>query len=629
MIPPKSFLAILLILLTASFASGANIDFQTPQDSIIGRFVQEIQKNMTSDLHYAHDLCTQALEHAHETGNLHSEILILNLLADTEFRLANYAAAVENGSESIRINATVKDSLLLANAYRIIGNVHTFGLKQYDQALRYQTIALEIFQKLNDKKMIAAQYGSITWIYGITGTNTEEGLAMATEGIRIAEEINDLQLQAYNYNSKGIFFLKMGVYDSAILMLTQSNTFAKRANDQTVQVYNKTLIGEAYFKKGEVRSALQFFKEAVAESKAQYVREIIKDAYLGMANCYEALGETQKALDHFRDYSVLKDSLLNSEVSQKALFYRNRLEEERQQAVVAQLEIERNAAVKEKQLIILLFVLGMLLLLAILGFILFNSYQRKRANKKLHEMNDAINSQNLELEELNGTKDKLFSIIGHDLRSPIGNLRVLLDLFKSNMMNSGELNALLPKLNKSVGGLHEMLDNLLEWSHSQMQGFKLHSEEINLKQLAETTLGFYQSSADEKGISIFIEVPDGLRAVADQNHVLLVMRNLVNNAIKYTENGGRILIGGNADGNLVQILIKDTGVGMSIDQMINIFEFRKSASMTGTQGEKGTGFGLALCKEMVEANGGSITVRSEPGKGSEFTFSLKGSVNAK
>ncbi len=628
MISPKPFSACLWILLIAAACSRAVAYQQIHSDSSTEKFIQEIQANMTSDVEYARDICEQALVEARATENIKTEIYLLNLLSECEFRLGNYAASVESGSESIRINRmAIKDSVLLATAYRNLGNVYTFGLKQYDEALEYQLIALKIFKQKQDKKMIAAQYGSITWIYGITGKNTQKGMQMANEGIRIAKEINNLQLLAYNYNSKGIFYNAMGQYDTAIHVLTLSNEYANQANDKVVHAYNKVLIGEAYLKKGVVRKALKFYEEAVVESRMLQIKGVKKDAYLGLAKCYEALNDPRQALAFFQAYSFLKDSLLNGEVSQKALFYKNRLEEQRQQAKISELEIEKAAARKEKQLIIFLFVLGMVLLLAILGFILYSNYQRKGANKELQRMNDAIQVQNTKLEELNDAKDKLFSIIGHDLRSPIGNLRVLLDLFKQNRMNQEELNDLVPKLNKSVGGLHEMLENLLEWSHSQLQGFKVQPEKINLKELANTTLGFYHSSAEEKGIVITNEVPEELCAVADKNHVLLILRNLINNAIKYTNNGGHIVVSGNAsaDGKTVTMFVKDSGIGMDAEQLDEIFEFKQHVRITtGTQGEKGTGFGLALCKEMLEVNGGRIEVTSERDKGSTVVFMLKG-----
>jgi signal transduction histidine kinase len=623
MITIKSYLVIFLIFLTTFSIGFTQSDIQPSQDSILNNILGEIQENIISDAQFSYELCMQALVRAREIGSAEDEILILNLLADCYFRLANYAKAVENASQSIRLNSPVKDSLNLGSSYRILGNTHTFGLKQYDEALRYQLIALEIFQNIGDKKMIAAQYGSITWIYGITDTNTKEGMAMATEGIQIAQEINDQQLLSYNYNSKGILFNKLKMYDSAIYLLKKSNEFAAKVKDKVVHAYNKTLIGDSYLQKGDVGNAMNYFKEAAKEAEILEAREVKKDAYLGIANCYEALGNNLLAFNYFKEYAALKDTLLNSEVSQKVIYYKNQSENERQQAVISQLEVEKTAAFKEKQLMLILFVLGTSLMVVILSFILFINYQRKRANNQLLKLNNEINSQNIKLEVLNKTKDKLFSIIGHDLKGPIGNLQVMLDLFNSKIISVDDLNALLSKLNISVGGLHEMLENLLEWSQGQMQGFKIQSEEIKLKELAEKTLSFYQSWASEKGITISAEFPDGLNAVADKNHVLLIMRNLVNNAIKYTDSGGSITITGKADNQLVHIIIKDTGVGMTQDQMDDIFEFRKSASMAGTEGEKGTGFGLALCKEMAEANGGSIEVTSELGKGSEFVVTLK------
>lgn len=239
---------------------------------------------------------------------------------------------------------------------------------------------------------------------------------------------------------------------------------------------------------------------------------------------------------------------------------------------------------------------------------------------------DLIEEKNKELKEMNETKQKLFSIIAHDLRSPISQLKGSLDLVNQAYISPEEFGKIAKKLSVEVDLLHSTLDNLLRWSLSQFQGIIASPEKIVLTDAIEKQAAlFFRPALEAKNLTLILEL--GSHAVwADPDHLNLVMRNLLSNAIKYSYQNGEILVIARKEGSDIILEIRDQGIGMQSSLKNSVFQMENMISSTGTSNEKGTGLGLKLCKEFIEINGGKIWVESELGKGSHFYFSLPAAI---
>lgn len=227
-------------------------------------------------------------------------------------------------------------------------------------------------------------------------------------------------------------------------------------------------------------------------------------------------------------------------------------------------------------------------------------------------------------ESANATKDKFFKIISHDLRSPFNSI-----IGFSNLLNMSydafddeERKDCIEKMNTSSIYAYDLLENLLTWARAQTDEIKINKEKLNLEKLVETSISTYLLNADSKNISIINKVQPELIVSIDENTALTFIRNLINNAIKFTPEGGSIIIDSQLSNGSIKLHIIDTGVGMSPVVIDNLFKIDKGKSTDGTNNEKGTGLGLILCKEFIERNGGTISVNSEVNKGSEFIISL-------
>lgn len=232
-----------------------------------------------------------------------------------------------------------------------------------------------------------------------------------------------------------------------------------------------------------------------------------------------------------------------------------------------------------------------------------------------------IEKNNWELENMNSTKEKLFSIIAHDLRSPIGQLKTLLDLVNEQHISEDKFKQLTATIAKEVGQLDGTMDSLLKWSSSQSVGFHAIPEKILLLPMLHDCIHFLKQQTEQKNIRIITD-GNGLAVWADKDHLQIILRNLVANACKYSHPGGIILIRSfNKDTDVV-IQVIDQGIGVPEELRNLLFSNAHIESHRGTANEKGTGLGLKLCKEFVEANQGKIWVESEVNKGSTFGVSL-------
>jgi signal transduction histidine kinase len=237
---------------------------------------------------------------------------------------------------------------------------------------------------------------------------------------------------------------------------------------------------------------------------------------------------------------------------------------------------------------------------------------------------EALKESETQLRELNVTKDKLFSIIAHDLRSPFNSILGFSELLIENAKNSDIVESEMHSriINSSAKNTLILLDNLLDWAKSQTGQISFKPEKINLLSIIQEIIESSNLMAKIKNISLNLIQSEEIEAYADANMVKTVLRNLISNAIKFTNPGGNINVNGISEQNQVEISISDNGIGMNDETRKKLFDISSNITFLGTTKEKGSGLGLVLCKEFVERLGGHIWVESEEGKGSDFRFSL-------
>ena len=237
---------------------------------------------------------------------------------------------------------------------------------------------------------------------------------------------------------------------------------------------------------------------------------------------------------------------------------------------------------------------------------------------------DAITAieQANELEKLNQLKDRIFSIIAHDLRGPLVNLSEVLKMLSNQQITPEEFTSLSPSLSKDIIYTTDLLENILHWSRSQLKGFGIKKEFFNLRNLIINEINYHLPAASIKKIKIIHDVFPGEMVYADILMIQIVMRNIINNAIKFCYEGSEIQITAAYQKNhKMLICIEDNGIGMSEEIISKIFK-DENVTTRGTSNEKGTGLGLMVCKDFINRNDGDITVTSTLGKGSKFCITI-------
>ncbi|HZY77967.1 MAG TPA: sensor histidine kinase, partial [Cyclobacteriaceae bacterium] len=249
--------------------------------------------------------------------------------------------------------------------------------------------------------------------------------------------------------------------------------------------------------------------------------------------------------------------------------------------------------------------------------------EKERLEREVLLRTEEIRQKNSQLEESNNIKNKLFSIVSHDLRGPLISLKGILDMLELNTLSPEDLKKFTEQVGTRLHLTADFLDNLLQWSRMQMQGekFNIKAETHELHQLLVVATQVLRADSERKNIALSIDAGTHLEFYADQNMMMTVVRNLVSNAIKFTHPGGKVQVTASNGDGYVHVRVSDSGIGIPEANMEKLFTLH-GVTVTGTQLEKGTGLGLAVCKEFVERNGGTIKVESKVGAGTTFEFTI-------
>ncbi len=244
---------------------------------------------------------------------------------------------------------------------------------------------------------------------------------------------------------------------------------------------------------------------------------------------------------------------------------------------------------------------------------------------KVDEQTRQLTEKNEELQVTNSEKDKLFSIIAHDLRSPFSSFLGLTQVMAEELetLSMDQLQEIAGSMRKSATNLFRLLENLLQWSRIQQGSIPFYPAQIELIPIVEESIALVADSANRKGIEITYDIPYNTMVFADSNMLHTIIRNIISNAVKFTSKNGKVKIEARTTSrNSVEISISDTGIGMSSIIVDNLFRLGNQTNRTGTDGEPSTGLGLIICKEFIDKQGGKIWVESEEGKGSVFYFTI-------
>jgi two-component system NtrC family sensor kinase len=487
----------------------------------------------------------------------------------------NYTNAMVYFRKAISALRQANDSVTLATV--ILNTGEAFRVHQdYDSALRYFTEASSIFEKVNYPIGKAYGLGNIGMVYASTGKNNlaEKNI---NEAIAILEALQDY-------------------YPICSYLISMADIYAEKEN---------------------LTAAISYASRSLQLASYHKLKQEMSGANLKLSELYEKAGRLKESLSHYKDYVMYRDSVNNISTVQKMADLRTDFE-------VSQKQVEVDLLNQQKKNQRIIQIGSAIIFGLIITGLSFSFWQKQQSNKKLKAQQIIIEERNGQLQELNESKDTLFSIIGHDLKGPLSAINLLSRLMSNNIdtFTGEERKILFRDLDSSLKNLFKLLENLLEWSRSQIGHLNFKPEIFDIAAILRENRELFEGQAAEKKIDIVYDNSSLLLVNAHVNSVSTVVRNLLSNAIKFTPAGGTITIHAEQTDTHLRVSVTDTGLGISEATVQKLFKVGTHYSTPGTAKEKGTGLGLMLCKDFVEKNGGSIGVESTEGKGSTFYFTV-------
>ncbi len=577
----------------------------------------EAMTNYDSSLHYATITDNTAM-----TGKALSNI------ANVYYTMGSYTKALEYYLKGLKIQEQSNNSVAIASDVSNIANVY-MRLGDYKNAAKYNNRGLSINRKANARNYIIGNLTTAAMIFN-EQQQYDAALASLNEALQIANAVGNEFLQTLLKGNMAEMYLKKGEYDKSLALYTEAKAASEKMQDDEGIAIANAGIGEIRYRKGEHQAGLAGMVNALQTIQQLGIKEQARDIAGKLAGFYEQLNDYKNAYHYYKINHAYRDSLQKTKTHDEAQQLLFNYEIEKKETEIALLEKDKAlaAARNNTQNLLLLGALGAIILSAIIAFMFFRNASRERKRQReLQKQKEEIECQANKLKELNDIKDVTFSVLSHDLRSPVNALTGTMMMLDEKLMTPEEFSMHKDELNNKLQSVSLLLENMLYWAQSRMKGeHALDIEKLNIKRKALKTMAMLKDAAAQKNINLTHNVAEDLYAYGDANQVNIILRNLVSNAIKFTPDGGSVSINGFASGNTTQISVTDTGVGMTDEQLSKLFRGLSIESTKGTGGEKGTGLGLQLCYEFIQQNGGEIVVTSTPGKGSTFTITLPNTI---
>jgi len=533
--------------------------------------------------------------------------------------------------KSLDISTKIKDSLHIAKANQQIGNA-LMESENYPEAERLYTIAVKYYSILRRDEDLVNMWNSLGLVKMASG-RIDSARGYFNEAREASQKLG------YTYGTKksnhnlGRLNLKTGELAMARAYFNTSLSIDIKAKDLYGIALNRNQLAMLAIEEGDYDEAVDLLKSALKSAEAISAVHLQIESLKSLCDIHRKKSDLTELIKCQEMLIDMQDDLAEREKFYSMNFLEI-LKEKEQERFVFQKKIVNAQQRAAYSNVVLGVVSAGLLTLILLTILWYKNYKRARSYSKelmdkndviqkhvlaLNKLNSAITEQNESLEESNRMKDKLLSIISHDLRTPLSNTKGILDLVEGNYLSSAELSQLLKDLDAQYVKSLTLLDNLLFWIKGQMSGSPLESKIIDLKQLIDSLCHELEISAAKKDIALINDISEQLSISGDWEMMKVVFRNLLTNALKFTEKGYVRIYATVGDG--ITVHVEDSGIGMSGEVLQKVLS-RSYFTTKGTHKESGTGFGLLICKDLIEKHGASLYVKSEVGQGAVFSVSF-------
>lgn len=547
------------------------------------------------------DILEEALKIQTELGDQRSRIGTLSNMSNIHIATGAYDFAGERLHEALAAYASLGDSLGMSNVWNNLGNLHR-SMGQLDRALEYNRMALGFRERAGDTLLLSSSLNNVGNL--LTDLNQlDEARRHHERALVLNRAIGDKRSIANSLHNLGTIFIKQQNYALALEYYRNAGRIREEIRDMRALVAALSGQSEAHMGLKEYRNAVATAERAYALARQIGVPKEASDASRIAYQAHKLGGNPSKALDFLEIHKHLSDSLVTLERQKAIANLESVAELNRKKDEIRILEQERTY--QRNLLLYILF--GLAVTLGLLVWI----YQSRQREKKI----------SAELRVLGAMKDRMFSILSHDLRSPLNSLHSMIELMDMDALTPEEWRSFKDTLMRQFDVTDETLRDVLLWAKGQFEGETHAPRSMHLKDAVDSNVELVNLIASRKGVSIHVDVSPDATVVADKAHLMAIIRNLLTNAVKFTPSGKSIhLRSQSLDGNQL-LYIEDEGVGMPAEKVATLFQTAGQFTQ-GTAGESGSGLGLVFVRDLVRRNKGTIHVTSQVGVGSTFKVAL-------
>ncbi|MFD2036173.1 tetratricopeptide repeat protein [Belliella marina] len=580
---------------------------------ILSELVQEIHYSDSAVKYY-----NEAIELAKLVKNKELEAQNINRLGVYYRNMNLQEEALSMYEQALEISLKSGEKVQIGHSYNNIGQMYYYK-DYFDEALDYYEQAEKIFLEINDENGLGYNYTGMSLVLGSLG-RYREALEKINKAIALRESMGQIRQVMVSKFNKADLLLDLGNFEEAENDIIKLYEYGIN-NDKTRAINALEKLVELKVKTGDHKAAIQYAEIAQQIHEEKPLSESMIEIYQMMNQIYFNLGDLEKS----QEYQTLLQAERNIIKSEKTKVHLAGITIKKQKDEIEFLNRQKEL-IEQNEQFKLFITYGLVLLLMVISvayFTVYRALQREKINlAKLSEQNKKIETQSADLEKLNRMKDKIFSILAHDLKGPLNSLSGLVKLIQEDNLTKDEFISYIPILAENLGNNNILLENLLVWSRSQMNGLEVHNSKLDIQNLVQKSIEFLFHSGYYKGQVMVNDVDKNTYALADKNMIDIVLRNLLSNSLKFTRQNEHITISSYEQNGHIVMKVSDQGVGIKQKNINRLFS-TEFFSTPGTHQEKGTGIGLILTKELIEINQGEIWVESEYGSGSDFYFTIR------
>ncbi len=544
------------------------------------------------------------------------------VLGDIESAFSHFQTALDTAESHDLIDLKARAHSNFGVVYNKIGD-QAASIKAYRDALI-------IFEQSHNRVRIGVTYNNIGKSY-LDSENLDSALFYLNLSLPVARGEAKSLLPINLLNLADVHYRK-GQYEQAEALFTEIESLPQAKEDVRSLALTNALRASIQLKKQSPQAALTLAQKAFAQAEESKNLRLLYFTAKILAEAEEANADSAQAYKHYRLYTKLKDSLVSDQNRQR-IWLMNQQQDQRLKE--NSLALAKAEEAKSRLLIYgLCAVMGVMFLL---GFVLFQRQNSQRVHNELlaaqnqlvQKEKHFLSRETSELKEINFVKDRLLVLLSHDLRSPLRNLKELLEMTLEDNLSDKEFKKFVPELIKRLDQNSSMMDQLLVWAETQMEGVRMDLVSVPVKPLVEEKLVLFEESIRSKNLVIEVEIPEDFHACADRQMLEVIFQNLIGNAVKFCREGDSIFIGAQhlPEQGLSRFWVKDSGVGISTEDQQKLFG-KDTFSTRGTRNERGTGLGLRICSDFVTLMDGRIWAESTPKVGSTFSFELPHQVTS-